>query len=140
KLQLRVPSQVKLPASGGAISKGEFVTAIPTWLGLTILASNRSSKVIAGVGSAELITNSTPSDTCGAGLHPVHNPPRAATVGQISPRRQGGHRCLATQRKQDARAIRRLLQSALKGVSFRRSRLLTNFVTDSDKFMADTDY
>ena len=49
---LCVLSQVYLPATGGVMTNGELVATAPTSRSLTMTGSNRSSKVMAGVGVA----------------------------------------------------------------------------------------
>jgi hypothetical protein len=50
---------VNVPASGGETTRGEFVAGNPTRSPFTITDSNLNSKVMAGVGEVEPITNST---------------------------------------------------------------------------------
>jgi len=59
KTPLRVLSQMKLPARDGVMTSGELVAANPTWSPLAMADSNLSSKVIAGAGVEQLVTNST---------------------------------------------------------------------------------
>ncbi len=62
---LCVLSQVYLPATGGVMTNGELVATAPTSRSLTMTGSNRSSKVMAGVGVDKPVTSSTPSDRSG---------------------------------------------------------------------------